>query len=77
MTGGIADATARLSIALADRCGDLAVEWGASTIMVQRASGPPTIIHFKFVTVWERRGGVWRVRLNSWNADPPPASREH
>jgi len=50
--------------------GDLAVEWGPSTIVVQPAGGPPIIVRFKFVTVWERRGGVWKVRLNSWNADP-------
>ncbi len=54
--------------------GDIAVEWGPSTIMVTTADGPPAIVRFKFVTVWERRGGVWKVRLNSWNADPPPNS---
>lgn len=55
--------------------GDLAVEWGPSTIMVKAADGPATIVRFKFVTVWERRGGVWKVRLNSWNADPSPKSQ--
>lgn len=54
--------------------GDLAVEWGPGTIMVKGADGPPTIVRFKFVTVWERRDGVWKVRLNSWNADPQPRS---
>jgi S-formylglutathione hydrolase len=42
----------------------------------RNAGGPPTIVRFKFVTVWERRGGVWKVRLNSWNADPSPTGRE-
>jgi ketosteroid isomerase-like protein len=55
--------------------GDLAVEWGPSTIMVKASGGSPTIVRFKFVTVWERRGGVWKVRLNSWNADPSPMSQ--
>ena len=49
--------------------GDLAMEWGPSTIMVQGPNGP-TVVHFKFVTVWERRGGIWKVLLNSWNDDP-------
>lgn len=54
--------------------GDLAVEWGPSTITVKKGDGPPTTIRFKFVTVWERRGGVWKVRLNTWNADPAPTN---
>jgi hypothetical protein len=29
----------------------------------------PTLVRFKFVTVWERRDGVWKVRLSSWNDD--------
>lgn len=49
--------------------GDLAVEWGRSSITVERPEGP-TLVHFKFVNVWERRGEVWKVRLNSWNGDP-------
>ena len=53
--------------------GDLAVEWGPGTILVHSSDGQ-RIVHFKFVTVWERRGGVWKVRLNSWNGDPPSKS---
>ena len=53
--------------------GDLAVEWGPGTIMVPGPNGP-IVVHFKFVTVWERRRGVWKVRLNSWNADPSPTT---
>ena len=48
--------------------GDLAIEWGRGSITVEQPDGP-TLVRFKFVTVWERRDGVWKVRLNSWNDD--------
>lgn len=49
--------------------GDLAVEWGRGSVSVEEPDGP-ALVRFKFVTVWERRGGIWKVRLNSWNDDP-------
>jgi len=51
--------------------GDLAVEWGRHSITVEQPDGP-TLVRFEFVTVWERRDGVWKVRLNSWNDDVAP-----
>jgi ketosteroid isomerase-like protein len=56
--------------------GDLAVEWGLGAIVVQLPSGP-LLVHFKFAIVWERRGGVWKVRFNSWSsvAPPPPPTK--
>ena len=51
--------------------GDLATEWGPGAIVVNLPGGP-LLVRFKFLIVWERRGGVWKVRFNSWNTNTPP-----
>ena len=54
--------------------GDLATEWGPGAIVVNLPGGP-LLVRFKFLIVWERRGGVWKVRFNSWNTNTPPEGR--
>ena len=54
--------------------GDLATEWGPGAIVVNLPSGP-LLVRFKFLIVWERRAGVWKVRFNSWSGNTPTASR--
>jgi ketosteroid isomerase-like protein len=49
--------------------GDLAAEWGPGAIVVQLPSGP-MLVRFKFMILWERRNGVWKVRFNSWSNQP-------
>ena len=49
--------------------GDLAAEWGPGAIVVQLPSGP-LLVRFKFMILWERRNGVWKVRFNSWSNRP-------
>ena len=53
--------------------GDLATEWGPGAIVVTLPNGP-LLVRFKFLIVWERRGGVWKVRFNSWSSTAPRAS---
>ena len=54
--------------------GDLATEWGPGAIVVNLPTGP-LLVRFKFLIVWERRGGVWKVRFNSWSSSTAPANR--
>ena len=54
--------------------GDMATEWGPGAIVVQLPTGP-LFVRFKFLIVWEQRGGVWKVRFNSWNSLAPPATK--
>ena len=54
--------------------GDLATEWGPGAIVVDLPTGP-LLVRFKFLIVWERRAGVWKVRFNSWSGNVPPTAR--
>lgn len=53
--------------------GDLATEWGPGAIVVNLPNGP-LLVRFKFLIVWERRAGVWKVRFNSWSGTAPAAA---
>jgi uncharacterized protein (TIGR02246 family) len=50
--------------------GDLAAVWGPLTVVLQ---GPARLItdHAKFVAVWQRRDGAWKVLENSWSSNSP------
>jgi ketosteroid isomerase-like protein len=50
---------------------DLAAIWGPLTVTIQGPSGPITLDQ-KFVAVWQRRDGEWKVIENSWNDNAPP-----
>jgi ketosteroid isomerase-like protein len=49
--------------------GDLAAEWGPGAITVVSPTGP-VLVRFKFMILWERRDGVWKLRFNSWSGRP-------
>jgi ketosteroid isomerase-like protein len=51
--------------------GDLATIWGPLTVVIQGPVGPLTLDQ-KFVAVWQRRGGKWKVIENSWSNNAPP-----
>ena len=53
--------------------GDFATEWGPGAIVVTLPGGP-LLVRFKFLVVWERRAGVWKVRFNSWSGTAPRTS---
>jgi ketosteroid isomerase-like protein len=57
--------------AVVSASGDLAALWGPVTVVLQGPDGPITD-HAKVVTVWQRRGGVWKVLANSWSSDTAP-----
>ena len=45
--------------------GDMAVEWGPGQRRMQRG-----MYYYSFMTIWARRGGEWKVLVNSWNKRP-------
>jgi hypothetical protein len=49
--------------------GDLAADWGPGAITVVSPTGP-VLVRFKFMSLWERRGGVWKLPFNSWSGRP-------
>lgn len=53
--------------------GDLAAVW--SPRMTYTLEGPDGTVSdtAKFVAVWERRDGQWKVLENSWSSNRPPA----
>ena len=51
--------------------GDLAAIWGPLTVVIQGPAGPITLDQ-KFVAVWQRRDGKWKVVQNSWSDNAPP-----
>lgn len=52
--------------------GDLAAVWGPLDYTLETPDGPISD-EAKFVAVWERRDGVWKVLENTWNSDLPAA----
>jgi uncharacterized protein (TIGR02246 family) len=56
--------------------GNLAVETGIATLHIQGAGSVQTAVRVKYVVVWKKQGGVWRLYRDIWNnlpATTPPA----
>lgn len=54
--------------------GDLAAVWANMTYELELVeSGTMVVDTAKFVAVWEKRDGVWKVLENTWNSNQPPA----
>lgn len=52
--------------------GDLAVVWSPRMRYTAAIGGQTISDDAKFVAVWERRDGVWKVLENTWNTNLPP-----
>jgi ketosteroid isomerase-like protein len=50
---------------------DLAAIWGPLTVVIKGLAGPVTL-NQKFIAVWQRRDGKWKVIENSWSDNAPP-----
>jgi uncharacterized protein (TIGR02246 family) len=48
--------------------GELAHEVGEATLGLQPAAGAPATVTVKYVVVWKRAGGRWRLHRDIWNA---------
>lgn len=67
--------------------GNLAAATGTAVLHVQGvAGGSEALVNVKYVVVWRKEGGVWRVYRDIWNnlpsaaapmAAPPPATTPH
>ena len=57
------------------RAGDLAYGHGTVEAMVNDAAGNPVKERGKWVGVWKKQAdGQWKLVLDIWNSDQPPAS---
>jgi ketosteroid isomerase-like protein len=50
--------------------GDVAVNWGILTAVLNAKHGPVTDT-LKFMAVWQRHDGQWKVVANSWSSNAP------
>jgi ketosteroid isomerase-like protein len=59
--------------------GPLAVERGEWTMTAPGEGGAAIEEHGKYLIQWHKVDGVWRMAVDTWNADaappPPPADR--
>jgi uncharacterized protein (TIGR02246 family) len=55
--------------------GDLAFEVGRYTATVPGAGGQSVTEAGKFVVVWEKERGVWKMAADIWNSDAPAPGR--
>lgn len=56
--------------------GDLAVVWSPRMTYTLEAGGVTMSDEAKFVAVWERRDGDWKVLENTWNTNLPMGGGE-
>jgi uncharacterized protein (TIGR02246 family) len=50
---------------------DLAYEVGRFTMTVRPRGGEAAKLAGKYVVVWKREDGGWRMHVDIWNSDPP------
>ena len=55
--------------------GDLGWTWGRWTFTLEDDQGENTVLHGKYLNVWKRIDGEWRLITNIWNENPEPYGR--
>lgn len=53
----------------AEAVGDLAYEIGSATLTIHPEGGAPTTDTVKYVVVWKRQAGTWKLSVDIWNAN--------
>ena len=56
---------------IASEAGDMVVELGTYVFKWQDASGKPMSDHGKYVSVYRRVGGEWKIAVDTYNSDIP------
>ena len=59
-----------------ERSGDMATETGRFTVVVSPKEGPEAKVIGKYVVVWKKDGGIWKLHRDIWNSDPVPDASE-
>ena len=54
--------------------GNLAAETGIATLAIQAMGGTTTEVKVKYVVVWKKQGGAWKLYRDIWNAMPSAAT---
>lgn len=52
--------------------GDLGWTWGRWIFTIENEEGEPTVLYGKYVNVWEKIDGEWKLVSNIWNENPKP-----
>ncbi|HEV8335449.1 MAG TPA: SgcJ/EcaC family oxidoreductase [Candidatus Polarisedimenticolia bacterium] len=68
--GGVTSAT--LTTLDVGRSGDLAYEVGTASLTIQSTGREPTTANAKYVVVWKRAAGSWKLHRDIWNGLPEP-----
>jgi ketosteroid isomerase-like protein len=50
--------------------GELGWSWGEWAFIVEDEEGAPQESYGKYLFVWEKVGGAWRMAVNMWNDNP-------
>ena len=56
---------------IVSEAGDMVVELGTYLFKGQDAGGKPMIDHGKYVTVYRKVGGEWKIAVDTYNSDIP------
>lgn len=54
--------------------GNLAAETGIATLHVQAIGSQESTVKVKYVVVWKKVGGSWKLYRDIWNSMAPPAA---
>jgi uncharacterized protein (TIGR02246 family) len=73
--GGFAQMKPKLALAPTEEivAGDIAIEIGTWSLEMQPQGGAPISDHGNDVRVWRRDGDTWKLLVDIWNSEQPPA----
>ena len=63
----------KLETVIVEAQGNAAYEIGKYTLIIKPAGGPTITDKGKYLVVWKRQEGSWRLHADSWNTSLPPA----
>jgi uncharacterized protein (TIGR02246 family) len=73
MDAGLSDLS--LQVVEVGSDGDLAYEVGRLSVDVPAEDGDAKTVEGKYVVVWKREAGGWRLYRDIWNMNPPPSDQ--
>ncbi|MGH8397998.1 MAG: YybH family protein [Gammaproteobacteria bacterium] len=68
-----AGTTLSWSVQGADASGDLGYTWGIYTLTGSNAAGQATAAYGKYLSIWKKRSGDWKLSMMMTNQSPGPA----